>query len=67
MSSRYDKGHPEPPNPDAPPLSLALVHLQAIWYKLPWLLITIGIAGLLEILGWAGRLWNGLAPRILDA
>jgi len=31
---------------------------QAIFYRLWWLLPTVGLAGCLEVLGWVGRLWS---------
>lgn len=40
-----------------PPRPVA--HLfQAFWYRLWWLLPTAILAGLGEIIGWAGRLWS---------
>ncbi|CDZ98167.1 RTA-like protein [Phaffia rhodozyma] len=44
-----------------------IVHLaQAMRYRLTWLALTIVPGGLLEILGWSGRLWNAINPRPLD-
>ncbi|KAL7415338.1 RTA1-like protein [Mrakia frigida] len=39
---------------------------QAIHGRLPWLLFTIVPGGLLEVLGWCGRLWNSINKTILD-
>lgn len=43
-----------------------VAHLaQALRSRLPWLIFTIVPGGLLEILGWSGRLWNAINPLIL--
>ncbi|KAK7694697.1 hypothetical protein QCA50_001885 [Cerrena zonata] len=44
-----------------------LVHFgQAIRYKLWFLLPTIVIAGIAEIIGWSARLWSSKNPPLLD-
>jgi hypothetical protein len=36
-----------------------VIHIgQAVFYRLWWLLPTVGLAGCLEVLGWSGRLWS---------
>ncbi|EIW56106.1 RTA1-domain-containing protein [Trametes versicolor FP-101664 SS1] len=43
------------------------VHLgQAVWSRLWWLLGTTVLAGVIEIIGWSGRLWSSLNPTLLD-
>ncbi|KAI0056244.1 RTA1-domain-containing protein [Artomyces pyxidatus] len=38
-----------------------LIHVgQAAWYRMWWLFPTAVCAGILEILGWSGRLWSSL-------
>jgi len=39
-------------------LSTVLHIGQALFYRLWWLLPTMGLAGCLEVLGWSGRLWS---------
>ncbi|KAF7300317.1 hypothetical protein HMN09_00915000 [Mycena chlorophos] len=43
-------------------LSTVLHVGQAVRYRLWWLLPTACVAGLLEVLGWAARLWNAQNP-----
>ena len=41
----------------------AVVHTgQALYYKTHWLLATAVLCGALEVLGWAGRLWESIEP-----
>jgi len=35
---------------------------QATFYRMWWLLPTIGLCGMLEVIGWAGRLWSSFSP-----
>jgi len=43
-----------------------LIHLgQVFRYRLWWLLPTVVLAGLLEVLGWTGRLWSSKNPELL--
>jgi len=43
-----------------------LIHLgQTLRYRLWWLLPTVVLAGLLEALGWTGRLWSSKNPGLL--
>ncbi|RPD65158.1 RTA1-domain-containing protein [Lentinus tigrinus ALCF2SS1-7] len=45
----------------------ALIHLgQAFHSRLWWLLPTIVLAGIIEIIGWSGRLWSSINPGDLD-
>ncbi|KAF8901514.1 RTA1-domain-containing protein [Gymnopilus junonius] len=40
-----------------------LIHLgQAIYFQTWWLIPTVCLSGVLEILGWAARLWSSLNP-----
>ncbi|KAJ3488235.1 hypothetical protein NLI96_g2983 [Meripilus lineatus] len=44
-----------------------IVHLiQALYYQLWFLLFTVVIAGIGEVIGWCGRLWSSQSPRLLD-
>ncbi|KAF9534641.1 RTA1-like protein [Crepidotus variabilis] len=41
----------------------AATHLgQAVWWRTWWLLPTACFCGILEILGWSGRLWSSISP-----
>ncbi|KAI0353300.1 RTA1-domain-containing protein [Trametes cingulata] len=43
------------------------IHLgQTVWSRLWWLLGTTVLAGLIEIIGWSGRLWSSISPTLLD-
>lgn len=43
--------------------SLVVAHLcQGLWLRMWWTLPTIVLAGLLEVLGWSGRLWSSYNP-----
>lgn len=42
---------------------LPVLHIfQAARYHLWWLLPTAALAGLLEVMGWSGRLWSSINP-----
>jgi hypothetical protein len=42
-----------------------IIHVgQASYYRMWWLLPTVGLCGLLEILGWAARLWSSFSPTL---
>ncbi|KAI0635442.1 RTA1-domain-containing protein [Trametes polyzona] len=44
-----------------------VIHLgQTIWSRLWWLLGTTVLAGIIEIIGWSGRLWSSISPALLD-
>ncbi|KDN43482.1 hypothetical protein RSAG8_06071, partial [Rhizoctonia solani AG-8 WAC10335] len=43
-------------------VSTALHTGQAIWSRMWWFFPTIVCGGILEILGWAGRLWSSSRP-----
>ncbi|KIY69317.1 RTA1 like protein [Cylindrobasidium torrendii FP15055 ss-10] len=43
-------------------ISTALHLGQGVWYRMWWILPTIVLAGALECLGWAGRLWSSYSP-----
>lgn len=47
-------------------LYLVLHLIQALNYRLWFLLPTAVLAGLGEIIGWAGRLWSSKNPTLLD-
>ncbi|KAH7344630.1 RTA1 like protein-domain-containing protein [Rhizoctonia solani] len=47
-------------------VSTALHTGQAIWSRIWWLFPTIVCGGILEILGWAGRLWSSSSPGLLN-
>ena len=43
------------------------VHLgQAVWYLMWWLIATTVFCGILEIMGWAARLWSSSNPSNPD-
>ncbi|KAI0368536.1 RTA1-domain-containing protein [Pilatotrama ljubarskyi] len=43
------------------------IHLgQTVWSRLWWLLGTTVLAGLIEIIGWSGRLWSSISPTLLN-
>ncbi|KAJ6528733.1 RTA1 like protein [Mycena vulgaris] len=45
-----------------------LLHLgQATYYRLWWLIPSACLAGILEIVGWSGRLWSSISPRIFES
>ncbi|KAJ7152907.1 RTA1 like protein-domain-containing protein [Mycena filopes] len=45
-----------------------LLHVgQAIRYRLWWIFPTAVLAGLLETVGWGGRLWSSTAPEVFKA
>ncbi|PPQ70207.1 hypothetical protein CVT26_014464 [Gymnopilus dilepis] len=37
---------------------------QALKYRMLWLIPTAGLCGVIEILGWAGRLWSSFSPLL---
>ncbi|KAI0057327.1 RTA1-domain-containing protein [Artomyces pyxidatus] len=40
-----------------------LIHLgQTIYFRMWWLLPTVIVAGILEVLGWSGRTWSSVNP-----
>ncbi|KAE9394559.1 RTA1 like protein [Gymnopus androsaceus JB14] len=39
---------------------------QAIYFRTWWALLTIVVAGLLEIMGWSARLWSSISPSLLS-
>ena len=42
-----------------------VVHLgYATFYRMWWLFPTIGLCGVLEIVGWSGRLWSSFSPLL---
>lgn len=42
-----------------------IVHAgQAVRYRRLWLIPTAGLCGLIEILGWSGRLWSSFSPLL---
>ncbi|KAJ1311081.1 hypothetical protein OPQ81_009585 [Rhizoctonia solani] len=46
--------------------STALHTGQAIWTRIWWLFPTLVCGGILEILGWTGRLWSSSSPGLLN-
>jgi len=42
--------------------SLVVHVVQAIKFRLWWLLPTAVVCGILEIIGWSGRLWSSKSP-----
>ncbi|KAJ6626623.1 RTA1 like protein-domain-containing protein [Mycena sp. CBHHK59/15] len=43
--------------------SSTILHVgQATYYRLWWLFPSVCLAGILEILGWSGRLWSSISP-----
>ncbi|KAI0058666.1 RTA1-domain-containing protein [Artomyces pyxidatus] len=41
----------------------SLIHLgQLVWFRAWWLLPTAVFCGLLEVIGWSGRLWSSINP-----
>lgn len=45
---------------------ILVIHLgQAIRFRLWWLLPTVVLAGLTEVIGWSGRLWSSQNPTLL--
>ncbi|KAK7690653.1 hypothetical protein QCA50_005752 [Cerrena zonata] len=45
-------------------LTTALHLGQALYFRLWWLLPTVVLCGLGEILGWSGRLWSAISPLL---
>ncbi|KAI0674035.1 RTA1-domain-containing protein [Trametes maxima] len=44
-----------------------LIHFgQTFYSRLWWLFGTTVLAGLIEIIGWSGRLWSSISPTLLD-
>lgn len=44
-----------------------VIHVgEAIVFRMWWLLPTAALAGLGEVIGWAGRLWSSQSPGRLD-
>ncbi|KAF8883628.1 RTA1 like protein-domain-containing protein [Gymnopilus junonius] len=42
------------------------VHIvQAIKYCMYWLILTACLCGIIEVLGWSGRLWSSVSPLLL--
>ncbi|KAG1729970.1 RTA1 like protein-domain-containing protein [Suillus paluster] len=46
-------------------ISTVLHLVQAIKYRLWWMIPTATFAGILEILGWSARLWSSRSPELL--
>ena len=46
-------------------LSPAMHLFQAVRYRMWWLLPTVCLCGLLEVLGWSARLWSSINPFIV--
>ncbi|KAF7345895.1 putative RTA1-like protein [Mycena venus] len=45
-----------------------LLHIgQAIHYRMWWLFLSAILAGILETVGWGGRLWSSKSPQIFEA
>ncbi|KAK0475729.1 RTA1-like protein [Armillaria novae-zelandiae] len=38
---------------------------QGIYYRMWWVFPTICLAGIMEVLGWSGRLWSSYSPKLL--
>jgi len=47
-------------------LTTVLHVIQAIYFRLWWLLPTVVLAGIGETLGWSGRLWSAYNPLLQD-
>ncbi|KAI0827219.1 RTA1-domain-containing protein [Trametes gibbosa] len=47
-------------------ISTAIHVGQTFWSRLWWLFGTTALAGLIEIIGWSGRLWSSISPTLLD-
>lgn len=47
-------------------LSTAIQAVQAVYTRLWWIYPTICVAGILEIIGWSGRLWSSLNPVAIN-
>ncbi|THH14780.1 hypothetical protein EW146_g5597 [Bondarzewia mesenterica] len=47
-------------------LSTLLHVIEAAWSRLWWLFVTAVVAGILEILGWSGRLWSSRNPSAVN-
>jgi hypothetical protein len=46
-------------------IATLVVHLgYATFYRMWWLFPTIGLCGVLEIVGWSGRLWSSFSPLL---
>jgi hypothetical protein len=46
-------------------LSTSMHLFQTVRYRLWWLFPTVFLCGLLEVLGWSGRLWSSINPFII--
>jgi len=46
-------------------LSTSMHLFQAVRYRMWWLLPTVFLCGLLEVLGWSARLWSSINPFIV--
>jgi hypothetical protein len=46
--------------------TIVLHFSQTIYYRMWWLLPTVGLCGLLEIIGWSGRIWSSLNPPLIS-
>jgi len=46
-------------------LSTSMHLFQAVKYRMWWLLPTVCLCGLLEVLGWSARLWSSINPFIV--
>ena len=45
----------------------AVLHIfQSVWYNLWFLLPTIVLGDLSEVIGWSGRLWSSKSPQVLE-
>jgi len=42
-----------------------LIHTsQAVYYRMWWLLPTVCLCGILEVMGWSARLWSSFSPKL---
>ncbi|KAF8191008.1 RTA1-like protein [Mycena galopus ATCC 62051] len=46
--------------------STALHAVQAVYFRMWWLLPTACLCGIGELIGWSGRLWSSFSPRASD-
>ncbi|KAJ4501828.1 RTA1 like protein-domain-containing protein [Lentinula lateritia] len=47
-------------------LSTAIHFGQACWYRVWWMIPTACVCGILEILGWAARMWSSHSPGLAE-
>jgi len=38
---------------------------QAIQYRMWWMIVTVALAGVMEVFGWSARLWSSWSPQLL--